>query len=303
MIIQNTGKAGDKMYVVGSSATPVYLLDGPKPILFDAGLTAFTLQYEAGIKEILKTREPSYLFLTHSHFDHIGAASYFKKLWPELKIAGSEKCGEILAKPNAVKLMTDLNYEAARGIKEMCLGPVYESPFEPFELDVIVQPGQTMDISSGVSVSVINTPGHTWDFMAYYIPEQKILVASEAVATYESGGYLQPEFLVDFDAYLDSIQTIEKLDTDILCGGHHAVFTGADAAKHIRRSFNAANHYLSMAQKFLIQEKGDIDRAVAQIKAEEWDPRPWPKQPESAYLLNTWQRVNTISRRMNKPHE
>ncbi|MBU2430665.1 MAG: hypothetical protein KKH99_08220, partial [Proteobacteria bacterium] len=96
---------------------------------------------------------------------------------------------------------------------------------------------------------------------------------------------------------------IEKLDTDILCGGHHAVFTGADAAKHIRRSFNAANHYLSMAQKFLIQEKGDIDRAVAQIKAEEWDPRPWPKQPESAYLLNTWQRVNTISRRMNKPHE
>ncbi len=47
-------------------------------------------------------------------------------------------------------------------------------------------------------------------------------------------------------------------------------------------------------------KKGNIEQAVLRVKAEEWDNRPWPKQPESAYLLNIWQRVNTIWNRMNR---
>ena len=88
----------------------------------------------------------------------------------------------------------------------------------------------------------------------------------------------------------------------ILCAGHYAVFTDKDALKHINASFKAATDYLTMAEGFLDQEKGDIDRSVLRIKAVEWDKRPWPKQPESAYLLNTRQRVKTIWQRMNKPY-
>jgi hypothetical protein len=53
-----------------------------------------------------------------------------------------------------------------------------------------------------------------------------------------------------------------------------------------------------MTEAFLVQEKGDVDRVVGLVKAVEWDPRPWPKQPESAYVLNTRQRVTTIQNRM-----
>ncbi|MBW2653901.1 MAG: hypothetical protein JRC91_02925 [Deltaproteobacteria bacterium] len=60
MIIQKTGKIGDDLYVIGSAAIPVYLLDGPVPVLFDAGLTAGAFVYEAGIKEILGERDPEH---------------------------------------------------------------------------------------------------------------------------------------------------------------------------------------------------------------------------------------------------
>ncbi len=298
MIVQETGKIGDDLYVIGVPATPVYLLDGPEPVIFDGGLSAFAHIYKSGIKKILGERKPAYLFLTHSHFDHIGSVSHFKELWPNLKVGGSERCGEILLKPKAIKLIQDLNLEGTKNVKKAGFEPVNETPFESFKLDIIIKPDQEINLSDNLKISAFSTPGHTWDFISYWVEEKKILIASEAVATYERG-YLQPEFLVDFDAYLESMEKIKNLDATILCGGHHAVFTDDDAVNHILGSVKAAHEYLSMTEEFLVEEEGDIKRAVSRVKAAEWDPRPWPKQPESAYLLNTWERVKTISKRMN----
>jgi glyoxylase-like metal-dependent hydrolase (beta-lactamase superfamily II) len=300
MIIQNTGEIGHGFYVVGSASVPVYLLDGPIPILFDAGMTAGAFIYEAGIRQVLGERTPEYLFLTHSHFDHVGSASYFKDVWPDLKIGGSRRCSEILQNPKAIQLLRDLNVEGLRMIKDSGLEPIKEERFESFKLDIIVQPEQMLKLAPGLSVVVLNTPGHTWDFMSYYIPEREILVASEAVATYEADGYLQPEFLVDFDAYIESLTMLQKLGVKILCQGHHVVFTDEDAVAHIGNSLLAARDYRSMVEKFLFQENGDVEKVVARVKKTEWDPRPWPKQPESAYLLNTWNRVNTIWKKLEK---
>jgi hypothetical protein len=136
--------------------------------------------------------------------------------------------------------------------------------------------------------------------MSYWIPEKKILIASEAVGCYENDGYIQSEFLIDFDSYLESLRKIEKLEARILCAGHRAVFTDEEVIKHIDASFRAADDFLIMVEKFLVLEKGDIERTVSRVKEVQWDNRPWPKQPEPAYILNTRQRVETIWDRMHK---
>ena len=76
------------------------------------------------------------------------------------------------------------------------------------------------------------------------------------------------------------------------------MLTGDDAREHLRRSPAATRRYLALAEEFLRDVKGDLDAAAEMIKEAEWEPLPWPKQPEQAYMLNTRQRVLKVWERM-----
>ncbi|MCD6304980.1 MAG: MBL fold metallo-hydrolase [Deltaproteobacteria bacterium] len=303
MKYNRTGKVIDDFYVAGSEAVPVYLLNGPEPVLFDAGLTALGPRYVDDIRKVLGNRSPAYLFLTHSHFDHLGAVSYLKSVYPSMKIAGSQRTNEILRRDNAVQLIGSLNQEAGVSLSSLYHGAIYDGPFEPFDLDLKLKGGETIELHSNCHVKVMNTPGHTWDFMSYWIPEKKLLVASEAVGCEDGSGYIFTEFLVDYDAYLSSLTTLSRIDADILCQGHWMVFTGPDARAHMDRALDQAPRFLDMVEKLLKEEKGDIEQTIARVKAVEWDSKPWPKQTESAYLLNTEIRVRAIHRPMDRTNQ
>jgi len=53
MIINRTGKIIDDLYMVGHPAMPVYLLDGEKPAIFDAGLAFLGNLYTDEIRQII----------------------------------------------------------------------------------------------------------------------------------------------------------------------------------------------------------------------------------------------------------
>jgi 2-aminobenzoylacetyl-CoA thioesterase len=71
MRITRSGKVIDDFYVVGNPGVPVYLMDGDRPALFDAGFTALAPIYERHIKKILGRRTPSYLLSTRARVSPI----------------------------------------------------------------------------------------------------------------------------------------------------------------------------------------------------------------------------------------
>ncbi len=293
MRITTTGKIIDNFHVLGHSAAPVYLMDGPAPVLFDAGFTALGSRYVTEIGKVLDQRRPAFLLLTHSHWDHIGAAARFKAHWPNLHIGASRKLRDTLARTTVVGQIRDLNLAAYPELLSWGVEDLYSGDFEPFTVDDVLEPGQVISVAPGKDIQVLGTPGHTWDFLSYWIPEMKILVASES-----AGCDGVSEFLVDYDAYRESLEKIMSLDVEVLCTGHNLVLTGVDVRSYLQESLRHAAQYVKMVERLLGEEHGDVNRVAERVKREEWEGKPLPRQPEKAYILNTRIRVRTILKRM-----
>lgn len=295
MIIKTTGSIGSGLYVLGTNRIPIYLLDGKSPVLFEGGFSCLGPAYKNDLQKVLGGRRPEYLFLTHVHFDHCGSAAFLKKHFPEMKIAGSKRAAEILFRPGAIKLISVLNQAGKESMEKWFPDLSSKEVFQPFVIDQVLSDGDRIDLGEDLHVEVLATPGHTWDSLSYYVPEKKILIASESAGCQDHTGYMFTEFLVDFQAYLESIVRLSRLDVEIFCQGHGSVFIGKEAKAFFARSLEAAQKFKQVVEECLSAERGDIQKAVNRIKAVEYDPKPEPKQPEPAYLLNIEARVKHLA--------
>jgi glyoxylase-like metal-dependent hydrolase (beta-lactamase superfamily II) len=298
MIIQHTGKIIDDLYMVGTPAMPVYLLDGEKPAVFDAGLAFLGRIYADGIKEIIGDRDLHYCFLSHSHFDHCGAVAVLKKSFPALKVVASERVKKVLGRPNAVALMGKLTHAAEQMAASIGIKLAEFDRFEPFEVDVTLQDGGLIELSRGLTVQAIETPGHTRDCLSYFIPQKKVLFCSEAAGIPDATGHIVSEALVDFDQYYESMSRLSEVEYDVLCLGHRRAVNGRDARQYLQKSMADCRHFLKLVETCLAEEDGDVQKVIARIKAIEYDPIKEPKQIEAAYLLNLEAKVKAIQKRM-----
>lgn len=300
MIIKTTGDIGAGLYVLGTSRMPSYLLDGRSPILFEGGLSCLGPAYKEDIVKILGGRQPEILFLTHVHFDHCGSVAFLKKAFPGMKVAGSKRAAEIVTRPGALKLIAALSQVGREAVQRWYPDLASEEAFQPFTIDQILSDGDRLELGDDLHVEVLATPGHTWDSFSYYLPEKKILIASESAGIVDNTGYMLTEFIVDYQAYLKSIERLSQLEVEIFCQGHGMVFTGEEARGFFDRSLKAAREFKKLVEDNLRFEEGDIQKTIDWVKAVEYDPKPEPKQPEPAYLLNLEARVRHLAKVMEK---
>jgi glyoxylase-like metal-dependent hydrolase (beta-lactamase superfamily II) len=279
----------DHFYCLGPVSVPSFLLDGDHPIMFDAGVYIFREYYFKEILRIMGDRRPEYLFLTHVHFDHCGAAGFLKRVMPELKIGASREASEIIKMPSAIKLIEKLNTFAQDG-------KVY---FEPFPIDCIFDNSDVIEVAKNLSVKVIKTPGHTRDMLSFYIPEKKILIPSESIGMPALGEYIFSEFLTDYDVYLDSLKKLADYDVEILVLAHALYYTGKDAKSYMPRAIEHAQRFREKMEKLLKKYDDDFETIASIIKKEEYDPIVGDKQPEEAYLLNLYAKIKAIKKILN----
>jgi glyoxylase-like metal-dependent hydrolase (beta-lactamase superfamily II) len=279
----------DNFYCLGPVTVPSFILDGDHPIMFDAGIYIFGEYYFKEILRLMGDRRPEYLFLTHVHFDHCGAAGFLKRVMPRMKIGASHEAREIIKKPSAVGLIKKLNTMAQDD-------KVY---FENFPIDCVFDDGDVIEVAKDLSVRVIKTPGHTRDMLSFYIPEQKILIPSESIGVPGMGEYIFSEFLTDYHVYLDSLKKLAEYDVEILVLAHGAYYTGEDAKSYIPRAIEHTKSFRKKIEKLLKKYDDDFETIVSIIKKEEYDPIIGDKQPQEAYLLNLHAKIKAIKKIMN----
>jgi 2-aminobenzoylacetyl-CoA thioesterase len=296
MVVNQIGEIAEGVNMLGHRAVPIYLVDGERPALFDAGLAFLAPDYVRQIRQILQGRHPAWCFLTHSHFDHCGAVAYLKEQFPRMKVVCSAMAADVFQRPNAISRITDLNHFAAGMAAEFGIPPG-DAPFASFGVDGMAGEGDRFEISQGRIVQAMETPGHTRDFLSYYIAGEKLLIASEALGTPDETGYIVTDCLVDYDVHYRSMERLNALDVETLCLGHIYACTGSDARFHMDQSLVQSRRFRRMVEDFLDEEKGDVQAVMRRVKAFEWDGKPGIRQPEPAYVLNLEARIQTIRRK------
>ena len=162
MIITSPAQISNSFHVLGPKSYHIFLKDGPQPLIFDSGVSWAGKIYVEAIRSILGHRQPSVLFLTHVHWDHCGAAAYLKDAFPSLQIAASTQAIEILKRPRALDLMSQLNEESRLSLSsssELDLSLISDEGFRSFTVDIELMGNSTMNWGD-TKVEVISSPGH-----------------------------------------------------------------------------------------------------------------------------------------------
>lgn len=140
------------------------------------------------------------ILLTHGHPDHTPGAASLTRLLGDVPVWASVKT-------------------AAEPAREAGVGRRFA-------------PDQQFDVG-GDTLAVLQTPGHTRDHVAFWLPELRLLIAGDTILGEGSSVIAPPEG--DMAAYMRTLAQIQALDPAIIAPGHGPIITdpGAKVAEYV----------------------------------------------------------------------
>lgn len=142
-------------------------------------------------------------FLTHSHWDHAGAAHLLRARG--VRLYAHRKTAEAVASGD-----------------ERCCGFCYHKVFTPCDVDVALEDGQQVE-ACGLSITARHFPGHTQGCTAYLFTYEgkRIAACGDIIGTLLCGDFGWSGS-IDFDkkVYTESLRRFAQVDTDIMLAGH-----------------------------------------------------------------------------------
>ena len=290
------GDINSRLSVTANLIYPTYILKGDsKNMMIDSGINLFGPLYIESIKEILDDlNNLDYLFLTHSHYDHVGSVPYLKRNMEKLLIGGHEKINELMQKQSVLDLMNRLS-EVQRDLFKDIVGEE-DVHLEPFSLDLLLNDVDSFDLGN-LTCEVYGLPGHTRDSLGFFVPELKAFFPGEAVGVPEgkTGEGVQVEFLTSFDDYTSSIKKVQKLNPEIICMAHGWVFTEEDVSEFLMQSYEESFKYRELIEKYLRKSGNNVEMAIELMVKKEYDEKGTIYQERNAYLMNLSAQVNHIA--------
>ncbi len=180
-------------------------------ILFDTGYPATLDQLEAALEEHgFGFDDIEFLFLTHQDGDHAGAAADIVDDTGATVFAHTDDTPAIDGRETPIK--------------------TGDERYPPVPVDVEVVDGVTLRTAAG-PMHVVATPGHTPGHVSLYLPDQKLLVAADAL-TVEDGELSGPieQFTPESEEAAESVDKLADLDVErVLC--YHGGPVGAGTSE------------------------------------------------------------------------
>lgn len=178
----------------------VYLIRGDtKNVLIDTGMTSNFPILKGRLSELgLRIKDINLIVLTHEHFDHIGATTFFHKT----TVVAAHRLAA-----NKLELQDEF----------VTFNKYRNKPSKPFWVDIWLEDDSMIDLGN-YTFRVVHTPGHTSGCICLYEPREGLLFTGDTVF---AGGTLS-EIAVggNVSDYMNSVQRLSSLKVKQICPGH-----------------------------------------------------------------------------------
>jgi glyoxylase-like metal-dependent hydrolase (beta-lactamase superfamily II) len=184
--------------------------DGRQLIGIDAGTRADSAQvaYEALRAYAPGLPELTTIFITHSHWDHVGGHKYFRTLNPRLRFYARSNYQEEIAR----------DFDAPGNFGEQFFGERFSlDDVHSFKPDVMID-GRTDLKIGGTRIQLIPVQGgETHDAMFIYLPDQSVMFVGDFIMPYLGAPFAEEG---DFQGLLDAIDVAVERHPQHLLHGH-----------------------------------------------------------------------------------
>lgn len=199
-----------------TGATAIYLIEGVKKCLIDGGTRNEASRLIKTLKE-LNAFPPDIIIVTHSHWDHTQAIPIMRK-----KAAMEQKRIEVMASETAIPFLEDQSFNKVFHEKEQ---------FENITDVTPLKEGEIIDLG-GISLKILDVPGHMKDHIAILDESTKNIFVGDALGYKVGDQAFAPSFMPphwDRDAFYASITKLKQIDYTSLCLAHFGYIYGDEA--------------------------------------------------------------------------
>lgn len=238
-------KITPNLYQLGIRSFPVYLSLGEIGMIIEGG-TGST--FDIIVSQInnmgIDPDKIKYIALTHTHGDHIGGLPGIKKIWPHIKVLGSETGKKQFNNDNFVKEFMETDKMLTEILLEMGEIPTPPEGMSEyrFKIDRVVSEGDIIDLGNDIRWRVLDTPGHSPCHLSFF--EEK----EQCISTGDATGYFDPEkdafwpnYFYSLEAYCESIKKMMDISPGRVLLGHNGVIR--NDSDYFRKALNATEEY------------------------------------------------------------
>lgn len=265
MWIKEPGRVTQNIEYLGEPEMCVYLLKGREYMLIEGGMSYIVPKLLRQIDErAIDPRRITKFLILHSHFDHCGAVPPIQKRFPWIQAVASRRAKELYAKEKVVRFIRDRNQDMLKALGMEDLAREMRLDFEELKVDIAVGEGDVLDLGDGVTVEILEVPGHSSCSIAAFARPDRALFPSDAGGIPNPRGAIYPSGNEDFILYQRSLEKMRRLPAEIHCAARFGAFTEEDGRTYMDRSILAAEEYRQRALQ-LVSRLGSADRAVAAL--------------------------------------
>ncbi len=259
--IRKPGKVKEGLWFLGREETGVYLLEGRQESMIISGGMSYIvpdlLQQMTDFN--IDERRITKLLILHSHFDHVGIVPFMKRRLSQTEVYASERAWEILTMEKAIRTINEFSRTVARRMRREEVYSIYDLEWRDDVTGKVVRDGDHLDLG-GVTVSILEIPGHSSCSIAAYVPEWKALFPTDG------GGIPFRETFItsgnsNYTKYQEGLEKLKSLEVEYYCADHYGYVTGEEAREFIPKTIEMAKKHRAELEE-AYRSTGDIDEAA-----------------------------------------